>query len=175
MSAPMPLEAPVTTATFPASFCVFIFWFPSWLVLSCWLSEKIWAGGFHTEADLLANGAEHAPGHGGRLRHRREATRGHRLVARLGALGVPFFDVRSDQVGKDQVRELRKLPRLGFLLIQDEVNDFAERGIGLLVVLLQLALRLGEGGLDGLEENGGGGWVSYHWLVQLRLYLTGRL
>jgi len=51
------------------------------------------------------------------------------------------------------MREQRQLPSIRFFFVEDKMDDFAQCGIRLLVVLLQLLFQLGNGESDRLEEN----------------------
>ena len=80
------------------------------------------------------------------------------VLRRVRRLEVEPFDVRFDEIRKQQVREQRQLPRVRFLLIEDEVNDFAQFRVRLLINLLELFFQQRDGGWNGLEENCWG-WV----------------
>jgi len=57
-------------------------------------------------------------------------------VLRLDWLEIELLDVCFDQIRKKQMREQRQFPGLSFFLIEDEVDDFAQVGICLFVILL---------------------------------------
>ena len=59
-----------------------------------------------------------------------------RLIRRPGWRQIKFGDVRFDEVRKEQVREHCQFPGLSFFLIDDEVNDFSESGVSVLVIAL---------------------------------------
>ena len=58
------------------------------------------------------------------------------VVSRVGRLKIELLDVRFDQIRKEQMREQGEFPGLRFFLIEDEMNDFAQIGISLLVIAL---------------------------------------
>jgi len=70
-------------------------------------------------------------------------------------LQIEFGNVRFDQIRKKQMREGRQLPGFRFFLIKDEVNDFAQIGISVLVILPQLLFQPRQGDRDNVGENCG--------------------
>ncbi len=75
------------------------------------------------------------------------------VVSCVGWLEAELLDVRFDQIRKKQMREQRQFPGFGFFLIEDEVNDFAQVWVSLLVIVLEACFQVGNRAGYCLEEN----------------------
>jgi len=51
--------------------------------------------------------------------------RGNSFMNGMCRLEIQLFNVRFYQVGKQEMREYRQIPRVRLLLIDDEMNDIA--------------------------------------------------
>jgi len=66
------------------------------------------------------------------------------VMLRLDRLQIQVDEARLYQIGEKQMWEQRKLPGVCFLVIEHQVNDFAQVWVSLFIVLLQSLFELRE-------------------------------
>jgi hypothetical protein len=69
----------------------------------------------------------------------------HIVMFRLDRVQIQVAKAHLNQIGEKQMWEQRKLPGVRFLVVEHQVNDFAQVWVSLFIILLQSLFQLPEG------------------------------